>query len=74
MEKAEFLQVMLRTLLVGGTMALVGFTGLFFAFRAFGRADGREGALRGIVLIIAVLTFVILSCVVLLRFAVYRQW
>lgn len=69
----EFQQILLRVMLVGGTIIIVGATGLLFAFRAFApsRKPGRD--FRAIVAIIAVLAVVMVGCFVLLLFSYSRR-
>jgi hypothetical protein len=66
---AEFRQILLRVLLVGGTMMVVGATGLFFAFRAFAPSAKKGRDFRAVVSIIAVLAAVMVGCFVLLIFS-----
>ncbi len=70
---AEFRQVLLRVVLVGGTIIVAGAAGLFFALRAFapGAKQGRD--FRAVVAIIAVLAFVMVGCFVLLIFSYSKR-
>ena len=54
--------------MIGGAIGVIGAVVLFFAFRAF---QGRE-SFRAIVLVAALLAFVLLCCVILLRFSLIR--
>jgi uncharacterized membrane protein YidH (DUF202 family) len=67
----EFQRVMLRVFLVGGAIAAIGLGGLLIAFRAFG-ATRRDGDLMPIVLTAAVLLFVIVASLLLLRISVAK--
>jgi lipopolysaccharide export LptBFGC system permease protein LptF len=62
----EFQRVLFRTLAVGGVILAVGATALFFAFRSFGE-EGAER--RPFTLIIAVAVFILICCLVLLRWS-----
>ena len=65
----EFRQILLRVLLVGGTMMVVGATGLFFAFRALAPYAKKGRDFRAVVSIIAVLAAVMVGCFILLIFS-----
>ncbi|MEA2235892.1 MAG: hypothetical protein QOC81_616 [Thermoanaerobaculia bacterium] len=65
----EFSQVLLRVFLVGGTIMIVGATGLFFAFRAFAPSAKKGRDFRAVVSIIAVLAVVMVGCFILLIFS-----
>jgi uncharacterized ion transporter superfamily protein YfcC len=65
----EFRQILLRVLLVGGTMMIVGATGLFFAFRAFAPSAKKGRDFRAVVSVIAVLAAVMVGCFILLIFS-----
>ncbi len=69
----EFLQILLRVALVGGTIMVVGAALLFFAFRSFapGEKPGRD--FRAVVSIIAVLAVVMIGCLVLLIFSYSKR-
>lgn len=69
----EFSQVLLRVVLVGGTIMVVGATGLYFAFRAFAPSQKEGSDFRAVVAIIAVLAVVMAGCVVLLIFSYSRR-
>jgi hypothetical protein len=69
----EFLHVLLRVILVGGAMMLIGGTGLFFAFRSFAPSAKPGRDFRAVVAIIAVLAFVMVGCVVLLLFSFSKR-
>ena len=51
---------------------LIGGGGLFIAFRAFGPSESRSRDFRATILVAAVLLFVLISCVVLLRLSLVR--
>ena len=67
----EFQRVLLRVLLVGGAIAALGLGGLFIAFRAFGKSR-KETEMMPVVLTAAVLLFVIVASLVLLRISVAK--
>jgi sterol desaturase/sphingolipid hydroxylase (fatty acid hydroxylase superfamily) len=69
----EFRQVLLRVMLVGGTIIVVGATGLFFAFRAFAPTAKQGRDFRAVVSIIAVLAVVMVGCFVLLIFSYSKR-
>ena len=62
----EFQRLLIRVFAVGGIIGVTSFTVLFFAFRAFGDRQG-QGGVRTIVLLCALLVFIILACIVLVR-------
>jgi len=64
---AEFTTVLIRVAIVGGSIGIIGATILFFAVRAF-----RRGEFRATVLVAALLAFVLVCCIVLLRLSVAR--
>ena len=63
----QFVRLLFRVTLVGGTIAIIGTVVLYFAFRAFApdAAGGRE--FRAALLVIVLLAFVLLCCAFLLR-------
>jgi len=63
----EFTTVLIRVAIVGGSIGMIGATILFFAVRAF-----RRGEFRATVLVAALLAFVLVCCIVLLRLSVAR--
>jgi hypothetical protein len=69
----EFQQVLLRVVLVGSTIMIVGATGLFFAFRAFAPTAKKGRDFQAVVAIIAVLAFVMIGCFVLLIFSYAKR-
>jgi len=69
----EFRQILLRVVFVGGTIMLVGATGLFFAFRAFAPSQKPGRDFRAVVAIIAVLAVVMVGCFVLLLFSFSKR-
>jgi hypothetical protein len=69
----EFRQILLRVFLVGGTIMIVGATGLFFAFRAFAPSARKGRDFRAVVSIIAVLAVVMVGCFILLIFSFARR-
>ena len=69
----EFRNIMLRVVLVGGTIIAIGATGLYFAFRAFAPSAKKGSDFRAVVAIIAVLAVVMVGCFVLLIFSYSRR-
>jgi hypothetical protein len=69
----EFQQILIRVVLVGSTIMIVGATGLFFAFRAFAPTAKRGRDFQAVVAIIAVLAFVMIGCFVLLIFSYAKR-
>jgi uncharacterized membrane protein YidH (DUF202 family) len=68
----EFRQILLRVVLVGSSIMIVGAAGLLFAFRAFAsQKKGRD--FRAVVGIISVLAVVMLGCLVLLIFSYAKR-
>ena len=67
MTDPEFTPLLLRVFIVGGSIAAIGATILFLAFRAF---RGRE--FRATVLVAALLGFVFVCCLILLRFSILK--
>jgi len=63
----EFTKVLIRVVIFGGVIGVIGAVALFFAFRAF-----RGGEFRATVLVAALLAFVFLCCVILLQFSIIR--
>ena len=63
----EFTRILIRVVLVGGSIGIVGAAMLFFAIRAY-----RTGEFRATVLVAALLAFVLVCCLVLLRFSIPR--
>jgi len=69
----EFVRIMLRVVLVGGTIILIGASGLYFAFRSFAPTEKKGRDFRAVVAIIAVLAVVMVGCVVLLIFSFSKR-
>jgi hypothetical protein len=63
----EFTRVLIRVVILGGAIGVIGAAVLFFAVRAF-----RRGEFRATVLVAALLAFVLVCCIVLLRLSVAR--
>jgi hypothetical protein len=63
----EFTKLLIRVVIIGGTIGVIGAAALFFALRAF---RGRE--FRAFVLVAALLAFVFVCCVILLRLSIIR--
>jgi hypothetical protein len=60
----EFQRILLRVFLLGGAIFAIGAGTLFVAFRAYGTNDSKG---RATILTGALLVFVLLMCVLLLR-------
>jgi len=69
----EFVRIMLRVVLVGGTIIIIGSSGLYVAFRSFAPTEKKGRDFRAVVAIIAVLAVVMVGCVVLLIFSFSRR-
>jgi len=65
---SDFTRILLRVVIVGGTIGIIGAGLLILAFRAFDRPLD----LRPFVLIAALLGFVLLCCVLLLGISFIR--
>jgi amino acid permease len=63
----EFTKILIRVAMVGGSIGIIGAGILFFAVRAY-----RKGEFRASVLVAALLAFVFVCCLVLLRFSFKR--
>ena len=63
----EFTKILMRVAMVGGSIGIIGAGILFFAVRAY-----RKGEFRATVLVAALLAFVFVCCLVLLRFSFTR--
>ncbi|PYQ62827.1 MAG: hypothetical protein DMF58_00560 [Acidobacteria bacterium] len=63
----EFTKILIRVVTIGGAISVIGAVALFFAFRSF---RGRE--FRASVLVAALLAFVFVCCIVLLRLSIVR--
>ena len=60
----EFKQILVRVVVLGGAILAIGAGTLFVAFRAYGTNDSKG---RATILVGALLVFVLLMCVLLLR-------
>jgi uncharacterized membrane protein YidH (DUF202 family) len=69
----EFRNILLRVVLVGGTIIVTGATGLYFAFRAFAPSAKEGRDFRAVVAVIAVLAVVMVACFVLLLFSYSKR-
>jgi CBS domain containing-hemolysin-like protein len=69
----EFRNILLRVVLVGGTIISIGAIGLYFAFRAFAPSSKEGRDFRATVAIIAVLAVVMVGCFVLLIFSYAKR-
>lgn len=67
----EFQRVILRVFLIGGVIAALGAGGLIVAFRSFGTTR-RDGEAMPIVITAAVLLFIIVASLLLLRISVAK--
>lgn len=63
----EFTRLLIRVFIVGGSIALIGLTVLILAFRSF-----RGSGFRASLLVAVLLAFVLVCCVILLRFSILR--
>ena len=70
---SEFGLILLRVVLVGSTIMLVGATGLYYAFRAFAPTAKKGSDFRAVVAIIAVLAVVMVGCFILLIFSYAKR-
>ncbi len=68
----EFTKLLVRVLIVGSAIGLIGAGVLFFAFRAFAPATTRDRDFRATLLVTVLLAFVLLCCVVLLRLSILK--
>jgi len=69
----EFRQILMRVMLVGGTIMIIGATGHLFAFRAFAPAEKKGRDFRAVMIVIAVLAVVMTGCFVLLLFSFSKR-
>jgi nitrate reductase gamma subunit len=69
----EFGRILLRVVLVGGTIMVIGATGLYFALRAFAPTARKGSDFRAVVIVIAVLAVVMVGCFVLLIFSYSKR-
>ena len=69
----EFARILLRVVLVGGTIIVIGATGLYFALRAFAPTAKKGSDFRAVVIVIAVLAIVMVGCFVLLIFSYSKR-
>jgi nitrate reductase gamma subunit len=69
----EFGRILLRVVLVGGTIMVIGATGLYFALRAFAPTAKKGSDFRAVVIVIAVLAVVMMGCFVLLIFSYSKR-
>jgi len=68
----EFVRLTTRVLAVGFFVLGIGTVALYFAFRAFGEPGERTGA-HGLRMLLAAIAFILVFCLVLLRWSVVRQ-
>jgi hypothetical protein len=69
----EFGRILLRVVLVGGSIMAVGATGLFFALHAFAPSAKKGSDFRAVVIVIGVLAVVMVGCFVLLIFSYSKR-
>ncbi|HEV7484306.1 MAG TPA: hypothetical protein VGQ65_01395 [Thermoanaerobaculia bacterium] len=69
----EFARILLRVVLVGGTIMVIGATGLYFALRAFAPTAKKGSDFRAVVIVIGVLAVVMVGCFVLLIFSYSKR-
>jgi hypothetical protein len=67
----EFTRIVLRVIAIGLVLGGVGTAALFVAFRAFGSDNPRD--FRGSLWIAAVLMFIVVGCIILLRLSFVKQ-
>jgi hypothetical protein len=68
----EFKRILLRVVLFGGTILVIGAGTLLIAFRSYGQADGKNREFRATVIIAALLVFVLFVCLLLMRMSMLR--
>lgn len=68
----EFVRVTTRVLAVGLFVITIGTVALYLAFRSFGDPSERSGA-NGLRMLLAAVAFILVFCLVLLRWSVVRQ-
>lgn len=68
----EFIRVTTRVIAIGLFVTVIGTVALYFAFRAFGEPGERSGA-NGLRMLLAAVAFILVFCLVLLRWSVVRQ-
>lgn len=68
----EFQTILWRVVLIGGAILVIGAGTLLIAFRAFAPAEKRGRDFRAVLLIAALLFFVFLVCVLLLRLSMLK--
>ena len=69
----EFGRILMRVVLVGGTIMAIGAIGLYFAWRAFAPTAKKGSDFRAVVIVIAVLAVVMVGCFVLLIFSYAKR-
>jgi multisubunit Na+/H+ antiporter MnhB subunit len=67
----EFQRILIRVVALGGAILAIGAGALFIAFRTYG-SEKKSSDFRAALLIGALLTFVMLACVLLLRLSFTR--
>jgi heme/copper-type cytochrome/quinol oxidase subunit 2 len=68
----EFVRVTTRVLAIGIFIVAIGTVALYFAFRSFGDPKERSGA-KGLRMLLGAIAFIIVFCLVLLRWSVVKQ-
>jgi hypothetical protein len=68
----EFKRILLRVVLLGGIILVIGAGTLVIAFRSYATKDGKNREFRATVLIAALLAFVLLVCLMLMRMSMLR--
>jgi len=63
----EFLRILVRVAIIGGTIGIIGAVAVYFALRSF-----RTGEFRAGVIVVALLAFVLVCCIILLKFSFVR--
>ena len=70
--EAQVNRWIVQVLLIGIAIMGVGGTTLYLAFRGFGASKGRSGDLRPLILLLALIAFLMVCSVVLLRISIAR--
>lgn len=68
----EFRRMLIRVVLLGGTIMAIGAGTLVVAFRAYAPSTAKGRDFRATILVAALLFFILLMCVLLLRLSVVK--
>ncbi|HUJ14686.1 MAG TPA: hypothetical protein VL284_12945 [Thermoanaerobaculia bacterium] len=63
----EFIRILVRVAIIGGTIGIIGAAAVYFALRSF-----RTGEFRASLIVAALLAFVLVCCIVLLKVSFVR--